>query len=271
MSLRVSTNPDSSPLSRGVGGFSPALYDAILFDLDGVLTSTATLHAACWKQTFDEFLEARSARSGEPARLFDLNHDYKQFVDGKPRYEGVASFLASRGIDLPEGTHDSPVDEESVHGLGNRKDRLVNQKIREGGARAFPGSIAFLRRVRELGLKTAVVSSSHHCAEVLRSTGIEPLLDVRVDGEVVDQQDLPGKPAPDTFLHAAKQLGVTPRRAVVIEDAISGVQAGRAGGFGLVIGVDRGGSAEALRENGADLVVSDLSELLDSSDREESR
>ncbi len=237
-----------------------------MFDLDGVLTSTARLHAACWKQTFDDFLRTRSDRTGEPFRAFDLNHDYKQFVDGKPRYDGVASFLASRGIDLPEGTADSPPDEDSVHGLGNRKDRLVNQAIREGGVKAFPGSIAFVRKVRELGLKTAVVSSSHHCAGVLRSAGIEELFDLQVDGEVVDRLGLPGKPAPDTYLHAAEQFGVPPQRAVVVEDAISGVQAGHAGGFGLVIGVDRGGSAEELRKNGADLVVSDLGEFLVSSD-----
>lgn len=264
MISRLSASSES--LSAG-DAFSPGRYDAVLFDLDGVLTSTATLHAACWKKTFDEYLKARSARAGESFVPFDLAGDYRQFVDGKPRYDGVASFLESRGIHLPVGSVDAGPEEESVHGLGNRKDRLVNEAIREGKVQAFPGSVAFVRKVRELGLKTAVVSSSHHCAGVLRSAGIEELFDLRVDGELVDALGLPGKPAPDTYRHAAEELGVTAERAVVVEDAISGVQAGRAGGFGLVIGVDRGGSAEALRENGADVVVSDLSELLDSQDR----
>jgi beta-phosphoglucomutase family hydrolase len=246
--------------------FAPARFDAVLFDLDGVLTTTARVHAACWKQTFDDFLRARSARTGEPFRPFDADEDYKRFVDGKPRYDGVRSFLASRGITLPEGTPAAPLDEESVHGLGNRKDERVEKAIRAGGAQTYPGSVAFVRWVRGLGLKAAVVSSSHHCTAVLRAAGIEDLFDTQVDGEVVDRLRLPGKPAPDTYLHAARLLGAPPARAVVVEDALAGVQAGRAGGFGLVIGVDRGGEAEALRQNGAGLVVSDLGELLDRPD-----
>jgi beta-phosphoglucomutase family hydrolase len=252
---------------RSGEAFVPGHFDAVLFDLDGVLTSTARIHARCWKETFDAYLRARSARTGEPFRPFDPD-DYRRFVDGKPRYDGVHSFLASRGIALPEGTPSSPPDEESVCGLGNRKEELVVRAIRAGEAKAYPGSVAFVRRVRGLGLKTAVVSSSQNCAEVLAVTKIGDLFDARVDGETVERLHLPGKPAPDTYLHAAELLGVAPGRAVVVEDALAGVQAGRAGGFGLVIGVDRGGAAEALRRNGADLVVADLGELTDRHDAE---
>ncbi|MGH2843326.1 MAG: HAD family hydrolase [Solirubrobacteraceae bacterium] len=234
----------------------------MLFDLDGVLTSTAEVHARCWKQTFDAFLRARSARLNEPFRPFDADADYKRFVDGRPHYDGVRCFLDSRGIDLPQGTPSSPPEGESICGLGNRKDELVRRALRNGEAKAYPGSVAFVRRIRSLGLKSAVVSSSHHCAEVLTSTGIESLFDAQVDGAVADRLHLPGKPAPDTYLHAAKLLSVPPEQAVVIEDATAGVRAGRAGGFGLVIGVDRGGNAEQLREGGADWVVSDPGELV---------
>jgi beta-phosphoglucomutase family hydrolase len=242
--------------------FTPGRFDAVLFDLDGVLTSTARIHAACWKQMFDDFLRSRGHRKGEPFHPFDMDTDYKQYVDGKPRYDGVRSFLASRGITLPEGTQASPTDEESVYGLGNLKDSLVKEAIHSGRVQTYPAAIDLVRWLRGVGLKTAVVSSSRNCAEVLRAVGIEGLFDVRVDGEDVDRLHLPGKPAPDTYLHAAQLLGTTPSRAVVLEDAIAGVQAGRAGGFGLVVGVDRGGSAEALHQNGADVVVSDLGELI---------
>jgi beta-phosphoglucomutase family hydrolase len=242
--------------------FTPARFDAVLFDLDGVLTATARIHAACWKQMFDDFLQSWSHRTSEPFRPFDMDTDYKQYVDGKPRYDGVRSFLASRGIILPKGTEASLADEESVYGLGNRKESLVKQAIHAGRVQTYPAAIDLVRWVRGVGLKTAVVSSSRNCAEVLRAVGIEGLFDVRVDGEVVDRLHLPGKPAPDSYLHAAQLLGATPSRAVVLEDAIAGVQAGRVGGFGLVVGVDRGGSADALRQNGADVVVSDLSELI---------
>lgn len=241
---------------------NPDRFDAVLFDLDGVLTSTAKIHAACWRQTFDEFLRARANCRHEPFRPFTRD-DYRQFVDGKPRYDGVRSFLTSRGITLTEGTPASPHGEQSVCGLGNRKDELVRQAIHAGLAQTYPGSIAFVRHVRALGLKTAVVSSSHNCGEVVHAVGIDGLFDARVDGEVVDQLHLRGKPAPDAYLHAAKLLGTQPARAVVVEDALAGVQAGRAGGFGLVIGVDRGNGAEALRQNGAGLVVSDLADLLE--------
>ncbi|AUX30306.1 MULTISPECIES: beta-phosphoglucomutase family hydrolase [Sorangium] len=249
------------------GVLKPARFDAVLFDLDGVLTSTARVHAAAWKQMFDDYLRSRSLLTGEAFRPFDLNADYKQYVDGKPRYDGVRSFLASRAIALPEGTPASPPDEQSVCGLGNRKDELVKQAIHDGRVHTYPGAIAMVRWVRRLGLKVAVVSSSRNCAEILRATGIEELFDARVDGEVVEQLHLPGKPAPDTYLWAAERLDAAPSRAVVVEDAIAGVQAGRAGGFGLVVGVDRGGSAEMLRKNGADLVVTDLGELVGEHER----
>jgi len=242
--------------------FRQGKFDVVLFDLDGVLTSTTRIHAACWKQMFDDFLQSRSHSRNEPFRPFDIITDYKQYVDGKTRHDGVRDFLASRGINLAEGTKDSPRDEESVYGLGNRKDSLVKQAIHAGRVETYPGAIDLVRWLRKAGLKTAVVSSSRNCAEVLRAAGIERLFDVRVDGDDVDRFHLPGKPAPDTYLRAAQLLGAPPSRAVVIEDAIAGVQAGRAGGFGLVIGVDRGGSAEALRQNGADVVVSNLGDLI---------
>ena len=246
----------------GTQAFNAAGFDAVLFDLDGVLTSTAKIHARCWKETFDSFLKARSERSGQPFRPFELDIDYKTYVDGKSRYDGVRSFLDSRGISLPQGSPDSPPQEQSVCGLGNRKDQLVEQAIRAGQARSYPGAVAFVRWLREQGLRTAVVSSSHHCANVLRATGIEDLFDTRVDGRTVDELQLPGKPAPDIYLHAARLLGVLPSRAAVVEDADAGVEAGRAGGFALVVGVDRGGAAQLLRQHGADRVVSDPGELI---------
>jgi beta-phosphoglucomutase family hydrolase len=240
----------------------PGRFDAVLFDMDGVLTSTAKIHAAAWKATFDEFLAGRAERQGEPFRPFDVDSDYRLYVDGKLRYEGVRSFLASRGVQLPEGTPEGPPTADTVCGLGNRKDALVKAAIDRGEAESYPGSVALLHRLREQGIRTAVVSSSNNCEDVLRATGIYDLFDAHVDGHVATRLHLPGKPAPDTFLKAAEQLGVNPGRAVVVEDAIAGVQAGRAGGFGLVIGVDRGGNADALRASGADFVVSDPGELV---------
>ncbi len=239
---------------------------AILFDLDGVLATTARIHAACWKQAFDEFLKRRSERTGKPFRPFDAENDYRRFVDGKPRNEGVRGFLESRGISLPEATESAESGEESISGLANRKDKLVEKSIRAGNAHAYPGSVAFVHWVRGRGLKTAVVSSSHHCLEVLRAIGIDDLFDVHVDGQVLDQLHLAGKPAPDTFVLAAKQLGVRPEFAAVVEDALVGVEAGRAGGFGLVVGVDRVGQSQELARHGADLVVADLGELIDRKD-----
>jgi beta-phosphoglucomutase family hydrolase len=237
-------------------------FDAVLFDLDGVLTSTAKIHARCWQTMFDDFLARRATGTNEPLRLFDIAADYKRYVDGKLRYEGVRSFLASRNISLPEGTPEDLPTADTVCGLGNRKDDLVKEAIDRGEVEAYPGSVALVRRLREQGIRTAVVSSSNHCEEVLRAAGILELFEARVDGLVASQLHLPGKPAPDTFLTAARMLGVRPGRAVVVEDAIAGVQAGRAGGFGLIVGVDRGGSVNALRAHGADVVVTDLKELL---------
>ena len=236
-------------------------YDAVLFDLDGVLTDTAGVHADCWKRTFDEFLGRRAERSGESLSPFDIESDYRLYVDGKRRYDGVRDFLHSRGIDLPEGSPEDPPDAETVCGVGNRKNVLVNQALKEGGVEVYQGSVVLVRALLAAGVKTGVVSSSANCAAVLRAAQIEDLFQVRVDGKVAAELGLPGKPAPDTFLEAARELGVDAKRAVVVEDAISGVQAGRNGGFGLVIGIARHDEPGVLREEGADVVVSDLGEL----------
>lgn len=237
-------------------------YDAVLFDLDGVLTSTAAIHATAWKQMFDDYLARRAKSRGEPFQPFDIGSDYRLYVDGRPRYEGVRQFLESRGIELPRGTPESQDDEESVCGLGNFKDRLVHKAIQAGKVESFPGSVEFVRLVRQRGLHTAVVTSSRNCSLVLGAAKLDGLFDTQVDGRTIEDEGLRGKPAPDGFLRAAERLGVRPSRAVVVEDAISGVQAGRDGRFGLVIGVDRHGDADALCRNGAHIVVSDLSDLL---------
>src|SRR6516164_6147406 len=237
-------------------------FDAVLFDMDGVRTSTAKIHSKCWKTIFDDFLRRRAAERKEPFQPFDIDADYKRYVDGKLRYEGVKSFLASRDIALAEGTPEDPPTADTVCGLGNRKDELVKAAIAQGEVESYPGSVALVRRLREQGIRTAVVSSSNNCEQVLRAAGILDLFEVRVDGLVASELGLPGKPAPDTFLEAARMLGVSPTRAVVVEDALAGVQSGRAGGFGLVVGVDREGSGDALRSAGADVVVTDLAELL---------
>jgi beta-phosphoglucomutase family hydrolase len=234
-----------------------------LFDLDGVLTKTAKVHAQAWKQTFDEYLRKRAERNGEEFREFDKVADYDEYVDGKPRYDGVQSFLQSRGIDLPWGDSADPPDKETVCGIGNRKNDLVLKLIREQGVEAYEGSVHYVKAVREAGLHRAVVSSSANCKDVLVAAGIEDLFEARIDGIVAEQQHLKGKPAPDTFLAGAKALGVQPAQATVFEDALAGVQAGRAGNFGYVVGVDRVGQADALRAHGADVVVKDLAELLD--------
>jgi alpha,alpha-trehalase len=235
-------------------------FDAVLFDLDGVLTDTARIHAAAWKRTFDEYLERRAG--GARFEPFDIAADYLRYVDGKPRFDGVRDFLRSRSIELPEGSPDDPPTRETVCGVGNRKNDLVNEVIASDGVEAYPGSVALVRRLRAEGLRTAVVTSSTNCARVLEAAGIGDLFETKVDGNDLLELSLGGKPAPDTFLEAARRLGVDPKRAVVVEDAIAGVQAGRAGGFGLVLGVARKGNAEALAENGADRVVGDLAELL---------
>jgi beta-phosphoglucomutase family hydrolase len=249
-------------MSSGKVAVTPVRFDAVLFDLDGVLTATAKLHAACWKKAFDEFLQKRATNTGEPFRPFDLKADYEDYVDGKPRYDGVQSFLESRDIKLPYGDPDDPPDRETVCGLGNRKDDLFNQVLKSEGVEVFEGTVAWLHQLRQAGIKTAVVSSSKHCRAIIEAAGIADQFEVRVDGNVSDDLKLKGKPAPDTYLKAAAMLDVKPQRAVVVEDALSGVEAGKNGGFGLVIGVDRKGDAEALRKHGADVVVGDLKEML---------
>jgi beta-phosphoglucomutase family hydrolase len=222
---------------------------ALLFDLDGVLTDTASVHQKAWKEMFDAFLRERD---GDGFREFTKS-DYERYVDGKPRYDGVASFLESRGIEAEEGL---------VKTLGDRKNEAVQRKIREEGVEVFEGSRRYLEAARDAGLRRAVVSSSANTEEVLEVTGLAPLVEARVDGVVAKEQGLPGKPRPDTFIEGARLLGAEPAQAAVFEDAIAGVQAGRAGDFGAVIGVDRVGQAEALAEHGATRVVQDLDELL---------
>jgi beta-phosphoglucomutase family hydrolase len=240
----------------------PDSVRACLFDLDGVLTSTAKVHAAAWKEMFDAYLRERSARTGDPFVPFDPVDDYDAYVDGKPRAEGTRDFLASRGIRLPEGDDADPPGAETVKGLGNRKNGLVLRLLREQGVEAYPGSVLYLHRAREAGLARVVVSSSTNCRDVLVAAGIDGLVDDRVDGVVAEELHLRGKPAPDTFLEGARRAGVEPAQAAVFEDALAGVAAGAAGRFGLVIGVDRVGQADALRAHGADVVVTDLAELL---------
>ena len=237
-------------------------FDAVLLDLDGVITDTASIHAACWKQMFDEYLQNRAMQRGEAFRPFDLAADYRLYVDGKPRFDGVRDFLASRDIHLPEGSLEDPSQAETVGGLGNRKNDLVNKIIEEGGVEPYEGSVKFLHQLRSQGLKIAIVTSSQNCTAILKAVKLDHFFDVQVDGNTIHTQHLAGKPAPDTFLMAAKLLGIDPARAVVIEDALSGVEAGHKGNFGLVIGVARKGNVEELRHHGAHLVVNDLGELL---------
>jgi beta-phosphoglucomutase family hydrolase len=237
-------------------------YDAVLLDLDGVITDTASIHAACWKQMFDEYLQNRAMQRGEAFRPFDIALDYGVYVDGKPRFDGVRDFLTSRGIRLPEGSPDDPPQAETVDGLGNRKNDLVNKIIEDKGVEPYEGSVTFIRQLRHQGFKIAVVTSSQNCTAVLKAAKLDHFFDLQVDGNVIHAEHLAGKPAPDTYLRAAKLLGVEPSRAVVIEDALSGVEAGSAGGFRLVIGVARKGNAEELRRHGAHLVVNDLGELV---------
>ncbi|MEU3522548.1 beta-phosphoglucomutase family hydrolase [Streptomyces sp. NPDC038707] len=236
----------------------PDTIQACLFDLDGVVTRTAVVHAAAWKETFDAFLRDYDGERGRP---FDAHADYDEYVDGRPRADGVRAFLASRGIHLPEGEPGDPPDARTVHGLGNRKNELLLEKIRTGGVEAYEGTLRYLEAVRAAGLRTAIVSSSANCRDVLRSVDAEHFFDVRIDGVVAAERNLPGKPRPDTFLAAARDLGVEASRAAVFEDALAGMDAGRAGGFGCVVGVDRVGQTDALYAHGADLVVKDLAEL----------
>lgn len=237
-------------------------YEAVLFDMDGVITDTASIHASCWKTTFDEFLQKWAGQNAQPFRSFDAVTDYRLHVDGKPRYEGVRDFLASRGIFVPEGTSQDSSSTETVCGLGNRKNELVSDSLASTGAEAYPGTVAFIMYMRRIGIKTAVVTSSENCQAVLRAAKVEDLFDGCVDGKTLVEYRLAGKPAPDSFLKAAEMLRVIPQHAVVIEDAISGVRAGVQGGFGLVIGVARKDNAEELKSQGANVVVNDLAELL---------
>lgn len=230
-----------------------------------MLTQTAAVHAAAWKEMFDAFLKIRAAQTDTPFAPFDTHTDYDTYVDGKSRTDGTRSFLRSRGIDLPMGAVGDQPDAQTIYGLSNTKNAMLVRRIRCDGVRAYPGSVRYVRAVRSTGLGTAVVSSSANCTEVLAAAGIADLFETRIDGATVDTQQLRGKPAPDTYLAAAAALRVPPRDAAVFEDALSGVEAGRSGRFGLVIGVDRVGQADALRTHGADIVVSDLAQLLDQS------
>lgn len=236
---------------------------ACLFDLDGVLTKTAVVHATAWKQMFDAYLKKREEKTGEKQAPFDSDSDYGEYVDGKPRADGVRSFLESRGIELPEGNSDDGPDAETIAGLGSRKNEIVLKLIHDEGVEAYEGSVRYLEAARDAGLKIAVVSSSANCHDVLVAAGIEKFFDARIDGVVAERDGLKGKPAPDTFLAGATALDVGSDEATVFEDALAGVEAGHAGNFASVVGVDRVGHAKALAEHGATVVVQDLDELLD--------
>ena len=248
--------------TENIGRLDMTAYEAVLSDLDGVITQTARLHAAAWKSLFDDYCNRMSDQREARCKPFDLTEDYRLHLDGKPRHDGVRDFLRSRGLSLPLGSPSDGPDQETLYGMGNKKDVYFNAALRETGVEVYESTVAFLQLAKRAGLKTAVVSSSHHCAEILEAVGLTPLFDARIDGVDIDRLHLPGKPAPAAFLEAARRLEVVPKRAIVIEDALAGVRAGRAGGFGLVIGVDRRNQAQALREQGADIVVADLGELL---------
>ena len=254
------SGPDLSGTKEAVG--LPNDVRACLFDLDGVLTDTARVHAAAWKEMFDAFLRGRAEREGAAFVPFD-DDDYRRDIDGRRRPDGVRTFLASRGIVLPEGSQNDASELETVGGLGNRKNELVLALIQRNGVEAFEGSVRFVHAARAEGLRCAVVSASANCREVLEAAGIADLFEARVDGIVAEQEGLRGKPAPDMYAAGAARLGVRPAEASVFEDALAGVEAGRAGGFGVVVGVDRVGRADALRDHGADIVVADLADLLE--------
>jgi beta-phosphoglucomutase family hydrolase len=249
-------------VAGGSGGLGlPDGIRACLFDLDGVLTQTAKVHAAAWKEMFDEFLRSRAVEGGPAFVAFDPVGDYDAYVDGKPRADGTRSFLAARGIELPEGGPHDPPGAYTVAGLGNRKNEIVLRLMREDGVQVYDGSVRYVRAVQAAGVPRAVVSSSTNCADVLVAAGIESLFDQRVDGLTAERDHLAGKPAPDMFLAGARALGVNAPQAAVFEDALAGVAAGRAGGFGFVVGVDRVGQARELKAHGADVVVADLADL----------
>ena len=240
----------------------PDEVDALLFDLDGVLTSTATVHATAWKEAFDHLLHELADSGGPPFRAFDPGRDYAEYVDGRTRLDGVRGFLASRDIDLPEGDDDDPPEAHTIHGVGRRKQQLLMHVVERDGVEPYPGAVRYLRAAHDAGFARAVVSSSENCAAFLDSAGLTDLLQVRVDGITAREKDLRGKPAPDMFLAAAEELGVAPDRAAVFEDALAGVEAGRAGGFAWVVGVNRADQAKALGEHGASVVVDDVGDLL---------
>jgi beta-phosphoglucomutase family hydrolase len=246
----------------------PKTTVACLFDLDGVLTQTATIHAAAWKQTFDAFLADYGKQNGTTYEPFDDVRDYELYVDGKPRSDGVRSFLSARGIELPEGKSDDPPTAQTVQGVGTAKNDAFNKVLEERGLEPFEGSVRYVNAVRAAGLRTAVVTSSANCQAVLRAAGLDGMFDTTVDGNDLAKMHLLGKPAPDTYLAAARALEVGPQEAAVFEDALAGVEAGRAGHFGWVVGVDRLDQADALRASGADIVVEDLGDLIG---REEAR
>jgi beta-phosphoglucomutase family hydrolase len=235
---------------------------ATLFDMDGVITNTATVHDAAWKQAFDDFLTERAKQTGQPFVGFDPVADYDTYVDGKPRLDGTRSFLESRGIELPEGTPDDPPGTPTLYGISNRKNDLLLAKLAKDGVTVYEGSVRYLHAVRAAGLHTAIVSSSANTLQVLQAAGLTDQFDVRIDAQAAKARKLNGKPAPDTYLEAARELGMKPAQAAVFEDALAGVEAGKAGRFGCVVGVNRANQADALRRNGADIVVNDLGELL---------
>lgn len=260
--------PESGPEPRA--GTSRAAADlglrtdirVCLFDMDGVLTRTATVHATAWKRTFDALLRKRATRDSQPFELFDDVRDYERYVDGKPRADGVRSFLTSRGIDLPEGSAEDPITAETVQGVGNAKNEAFNELLRADGVKRYEGSVRYVKAARAAGLRTAVVTSSANCDAVLAAADMADLFDATFDGNDLNEQKLLGKPAPDSYLAAAHMLDAEAAQAAVFDDAQAGVQAGRAGGFGQVVGVDRLGQAEALFAHGADIVVHDLDQLL---------
>lgn len=251
------TSTDSVPAVPAVLAGS----DAVIFDLDGVVTDTASVHAAAWKAVFDDLLRARAATESTLFNPFDADRDYRRHVDGKDRYDGVAAFLSSRAIRLPWGSPDDPPEAETVCGVGNRKNGAFLRRLEQDGAEPFPSTIALLRALRDAGVPRALFSASRNAVPVLRAAGAEDLFDAIVDGRVAEAERLPGKPDPAILLAAAARIGVPAERTAIVEDAIAGVRAGRAGGFGLVVGVDRAGDPDALRDAGADLVVADLAEL----------
>ena len=257
----METKATKVKISNGEPVFSKNIYDAILFDLDGVITTTEKIHSACWKKTFDEFLGARASERGESFVPFSETDDYLEHVDGRPRYEGVRGFLLSRGIELPEGDGNSPPGEQSVFGLGNRKNQLFKKTLEKESPGIYETSITLARRLKEAGFRLGVVSSSRNCRAVMAAAGIENLFEVTVDGVTAAEKGLRGKPEPDTFIEAAAALGSKPEKSIIIEDAAAGVAAGARGGFGFVIGVARKQNEDELLSNGADVVVGDLGEF----------